>query len=575
MMPLTKPVFVKAMANESRGGDPLGLETACSSLYQSVFAGLNNNVQYIRVYSAMCWMIQQVNQHLGHNPPDEEKDSAFRSGLPKMLLLLVWANRNKNLTGLPGIQRDWSPKGGKLHFSFESMPTRPAQNAAEEESEEGGSEGIHFMMPTQYWPSFKTGLALLKNTNENSWVMDLTDEGEALGEVFGKTLRALDPALLSWLRNPFKITHTPEKLAPLNKALALNMRPSRDERELFLEQFFPLSARAWATYETFEERSKGLTLVLRVLANHAARDDEGHLSVENIRQAMGVGLLADCSPVDTLNIEETQHAWRALQLSQYLRLALEGLFRVAEVVTHQLATENSFLGTEHDRSTTGIATQIAHQAMDALQLNQDVTVQDLLATLQPQNVTTLYEAGLHSDLWNPHVRMKALIVKSKFNLSKGSPAVSASLALQGLLWCIAEYRSLPSQVQGHITTHPGLSRLSVLASDYANRPAETFFTHLVQEYVLKLHASTARERTWIDIRENRAVRNRFRIVEGDTGLERSPGRGSKLTEIKLMPDILRHALLLLTQAGLTDKNPAGTMFRLTDQGHQWVARAWR
>lgn len=574
-MLLTKPIFVKAMANESRGGDPLGLETACSSLYQSVFAGLNNNVQYIRVYSAMCWMIQQVKQHLGHLPSDEEKDSAFQSGLPKMLLLLVWANRNKNLTGLPGIQRDWSPKSGKLHFSFETMPTRLSRNAAEEASEEGGSEGIHFMTPTQYWPSFKTGLALLRDTNENSWMMDLTAEGEALGEAFGKTLQGLDPALLSWLRNPFKITHPAEKLTPLSKALALHARPSRDERELFLKQFFPISAQAFSAYETFEERSKGLTLVLRVLACHATCDDEGYLSVENIRQAMGVGVLADSSPVDTLNIEDTHHTWRALQLSQYLRLALEALFRVAEVVTHQLATENSFMGTAHDRSTVGIAGQIVHQAIGALQLEQSITVEDLLATLQPRKAATLYEAGLHSDLWNPHVRMNALIVSSKFNLSKGNPAESASLALQGVLWCIAEYRTTSTQVQDRIATHPSLSRLSVLAADYAKRPAKAFFVHLVQEYVLKLHASTARDRTWIDIRENRAVRNRFRIIEGDTGLERSLSRGSKLTDIKLMPDILRHALLLLTQAGLTDKNPAGSMFRLTDQGHQWAARAWR
>jgi hypothetical protein len=301
------------------------------------------------------------------------------------------------------------------------------------------------------------------------------------------------------------------------------------------------------------------------------------MAVELIRQSMGVGLLPDLTPIDVENIEDTQNSWRALQLAQYLRVALETLFRVAEVTTHKLATENSFHGAGHDRSTTGIALQIAQQAVREMPYERDVTVSALLKDLQPvqENTNTLYEAGLHSELWNPHVLMTKLLKKSAFKLSKGDTGPAASYAFIGVLWCIAESLLVSRSVREKVATSPSMSRLGTLADEYANRPAEAFFAHIVREYVLKLHASVARDRTRADILGNNLIRNRFRIYEGDTGLERSLGRGEKLTTVKLMPDILRNALLLLTQAGLTERAPTGRAFRLTNQGRCWVSRAWR
>lgn len=126
MKALAHPEFVKFSPSPSSGGDPLGLDTASSSLYQSVFAGLNNSVRYIRVYSALCWMVQQIDEALGSDPREEAREEAFASGLPKMILLLVWANKERGLRGLPGVRRHWKKVE---HWNFPLVPSRPTRRS--------------------------------------------------------------------------------------------------------------------------------------------------------------------------------------------------------------------------------------------------------------------------------------------------------------------------------------------------------------------------------------------------------------------------------------------------------------
>lgn len=519
-------------------------------------------------------MVQQIDEALGSDPREEAREEAFASGLPKMILLLVWANKERGLRGLPGVRRHWK-KGRTLEFSFSAIPTDKALKAQDDDPENGGQDGTHFLEPTQYWPSFRTGLALFQNTRDTSWVVELTDAGKKLAEAFASSLKKLDRHLVTWLRSPTLLSSSTKKLEPLKQALALDGPPSALERARFLDQFYPVPDKIDRTNDTMEPRSRGLTLILRTLAagHHDAPDE--FMTVPGIRQAMGVGVTSSLTRIDVTQLEDTQQTWHALQITQYLRFVLESLFRVAEVVTHNLAIENAYHGADHNRSATGVAERIARQTIESISEWAESSVSTAIADFDPPPpYSSLYEAGVQNPKWNPHMHMAELTKAAQFKLS-GDPLPCARLALGGLIWCVAEGAKIPDSVCRKVTTYPSLRRLHLLANEYGEHPVEEFFARVIRDYVLKLHAAVSRKRTESDIRDGHPIRDRFRISEGDSGLERNPRRENKLTTVELMADILPNALLLLTQAGLTESNKPGTGFRLTQQGHIRVRQAWR
>lgn len=59
-----RPIFTEPLAFEIAGDDPLGLAPTNERLYMAVFPGVNNVVRYIRVYSAICWSVRQIECYL-------------------------------------------------------------------------------------------------------------------------------------------------------------------------------------------------------------------------------------------------------------------------------------------------------------------------------------------------------------------------------------------------------------------------------------------------------------------------------------------------------------------------------
>lgn len=81
----------------ARGPDPLGMQSTIMGLYRKVLPGLNNRARYIRVYSAICWMVSQIWDTLDDDASDEAIQAAFDAGIPKIQLLLVWGNTRWNV----------------------------------------------------------------------------------------------------------------------------------------------------------------------------------------------------------------------------------------------------------------------------------------------------------------------------------------------------------------------------------------------------------------------------------------------------------------------------------------------
>lgn len=88
-----KPVF---------GLNHLGLRNAAEDLFTNLLPGLNGVTQRIRYYSFYCWI---TGEYLNTFQGDARTDEAYRLFIRKseILLALIQAKKDKNVTGIPGI----------------------------------------------------------------------------------------------------------------------------------------------------------------------------------------------------------------------------------------------------------------------------------------------------------------------------------------------------------------------------------------------------------------------------------------------------------------------------------------
>lgn len=158
--------------------DPLGTASVNMNLYRQVFPGINNRARYIRVYSALCWQVQQVLDTIeGRNLPDEAIQEAFNRGLEKMQLLLVWSNTalEERITQLPGSQRLWPKDNEPEQLNFRRIPSAKAATILEEDEEADAPKGAAFMSAPEYQPSITQGLGFLIPHAHLKGVYDLSD----------------------------------------------------------------------------------------------------------------------------------------------------------------------------------------------------------------------------------------------------------------------------------------------------------------------------------------------------------------------------------------------------------------
>jgi hypothetical protein len=103
------------------------------------------------------------------------------------------------------------------------------------------------------------------------------------------------------------------------------------------------------------------------------------------------------------------------------------------------------------------------------------------------------------------------------------------------------------------------ARLAQLVDGHLDATPVQFLAHVVRHYVLLQHFRVVQERSGDG-------GNRFRLLNGDNGLERMSSRG-KLADVSFLADRLRHAVLLLAQCGLLSQPEEG-YFKLTAKGNR-------
>lgn len=560
--------------------DPLGLQSANMALYRTMFFGINNVADSIRVYSALCWMVRLARERALAIPEEQaaERRELCAGALEKIDLLLVWCNRLYR-SGLPGTRREWPQGDEPATVRLAKILSKAQAEKQETTGRVNTARGAYLMTAPQYKPSIINGLGFLAYATDIKGFYRLTDAGHRLADAFAAHLehvisksddRESTRQLVRWLEDPEDLQIVPTRVPELYPLLRLDEAHAH-EQEAFLEQYFPSpDAKPKQLTAEWMGRHQGITLALRAIiaAEKDAGATNGFVPEAIVRHAMGSGFAPDGTKVDIDELEDARGVWAGLQVRQYLKLALESLLCLTELKTRGL------MGSGANR-----IQQVA-DAVAALAFGEEDVQAPLSDWLEEWSglqgsADTLYEAGAIKGAPPGLKGLPALFdelrATSKQKNEKAGKA--AYQALVALTYCTVEARNWEGSdayrlADGRDRLTP--QRLAQLADRYAARPARDFLSMIVRDFVVNLHFKVARERAEA---EPTNPRERYILVPGEEGLELNFERQTTFTP-PVLTDRLRCAMLLLTQAGLLEKEvkKGGLLaFRVTPDGRRRAA----
>ncbi|WP_455279046.1 hypothetical protein [Cupriavidus necator] len=536
---LDMPYYTDTVS-DAGGGDPLGNALVNEMLYRSTFPGINNVVRYIRVYSAICWMVRQIEATAQRNP-DEDLVALSNAGLEKIQLLLTWYNVRRGVRNLAGGGRLY-PKGTqRVKLSFTTLVGRRDAKAMEADSNYMPSDGASYLDAVQYGPSLFNGLRLLKVTTVPGF-FGLTEAGIAMADGYEAAIQGHERR--KWLADLSKLTVSDDEVMEMGELLDV-FNPSEAEIQAFVDQYFPATLDT-AIGPNWRNRHQGLMLVLRALeAEQAGCKDRGEkgVSLEALRYAMARGCAQDGAELTLTGLEEIHGCWANLQLRQYLRTAQDTLFRLAEAWVHDAVVYNR--PRDINDCAEGLGAALQHQLPAVYQESVGSLLEDICAWKGER--ASLYAAA---PLLPPTARLENLRFdlerRSDFALHQPEQEEALRDAYFALLYCACEgenLRSNPHIVQQFPTDRLSLIRLQMAVGEYLDATPAQFMAHIVQYHVLLQHFQVVLERSGDG-------RNRYRILKADNGLERVLETNHKFSEVSILQDRLARAVDLLVQCGL-------------------------
>ena len=543
--------------------DPLGTNAVVESLYRSVFPGINNVVAFIRVYSAICWMVRQIDE-AARRRRDPDIEALSRDGLEKIQLLLSWYNVRQNIRGLAGGGRLYPEGRRKVKLSMKVIVGAQDQKAVDRDPDYEPSSGANFLQAVQYGPSIINGMPCLKVTGIRGAYL-LTDAGEKLADAFEKAI-AKHPRR-DWLADISKQHVSDEEVAKMGGMLDL-LNPSQDEIDAFIEQFYPESTDGLSLGPNWEYRHQGLTLALRAIcAEQKTSKYEAGVPENAIRFAMARGRTHDGSY--ELAIEDCAQAqswWAGLQLRQYVRIAQGVLLRLCESWVHRAVLTNK------PREILDCAQGLGEKLLTLLAVD---TRRDVASTIKMMedwrgNEPTLYAAGPRLEhAQRIEALLDSLLSVRYFAHNSVEEERALHSAYIALLYCASEaqnFRTDPYFDHALENERLTLGKLVYVMQAYKCDSPAAFMAHIVQYHVLLQHFGIVQERAARD------GRSRYVLLKGDLGLERT-GNGEDFVGIDLLVDRLRHALLLAVQCGLVVRDEEAGTFSLTREGQRRLQAA--
>lgn len=512
------PHFVPSIAREIAGDDALGLAPVNESLYGSVFPGINNVVQYIRVYSVLCWKIGLVEKYLSANENLSvgESKQLFNSAMEKIQLLLTWTNIRQKVPvpSLPGATRPFPLGDAPIKLVFESFGTNRAA----------------YLEAAQYRPSITNGLEFVDSSRAHG-ILGNFKAGVTLGDAFDQHARGHDD--YAWLSDITALETTPERIANFKSVFDLRT-PSSREQEAFLAQYFPESKPS-SNHTPQSHRWASLLLTLRAIE---VLDSESYYGTEeNIRITMARGLCFDGTKIEHQGIEVEQQWWAALQLRQLQRLALDTLELILE--RHlDFCIQN-----EKRRDFISICDDFRNQLTQHLEAEAINPICHFINTVKSE------QGDLASIYHIPKASLKADIFDLTNNLKlKIEPHLDGTFPIlvdvfNALVVCVVEAENMRKNKYSREAVDAGfgggsLGELADSAQEFSDKTPGEWIGHLLQHWVINRHFYVA---TYRSERANDG-KNRFRFVLGDTGLQRFDMKMAP-SKLGFAQDRLRHALL--------------------------------
>lgn len=543
--------------------DPLGTNAVVESLYRSVFPGINNIVAFIRVYSAICWMVRQIDETARHTrDPDIEALSLV--GLEKIQLLLGWYNVRQNIRGLAGGRRLYPEGRTKVKLSMKVIVDAQNQKAMDRTSGYEPSLGANFLQPAQYGPSIVNGMPFLRVTRIQGAYL-LTDAGEKLADAYENAIA--NHKRRDWLAAIGKLHVSDEEVAEMGGMLEL-LNPSKGEIDAFIELYYPEFPDGITLGPNWEYRQQGLTLALRAIyAEQKTRRYKTGVPENVIRFTMARGRTHEGSYLLMLDdCTQAQSWWASLQLRQYVRIAQGVLLRLCESWVHRAVVTNK------PRDILDCAWGLGEKLLTLLPENSRHDVASFFNILEDLrgDEPTLYAAAHRLEYAQRIEALQDSLLNVR-NFAHNSDEEDEALrsAYIALLYCACEAKNFQTDPYFDLALENERLTLKKLADfmlAHMNDSPAAFIAHIVQHYVLLQHFRIVQERS---VRDGRS---RYVLLKGDLGLERT-GNGESFVGIELMVDRLRHALLLAAQCGLLVQNEDAGTFSLTLEGRRRLQAA--
>lgn len=545
------PTFAEPVQEGLSGDDPLGLAATSEHLYNSAFPGFNNVVRYIRVYSAICWMCEQVADSLNKRPVATNRDARllFEGAIEKIELALTWAN--PGATGLAGGQRVFPSDNRPVEMRFSAF---------------GSNQATNFNAQT-YQPSLTRGLRFLEARELETF--RCLPNGVALASAFDQAASSLPG--YRWLKAPDRLDARLDRIQALAPVLDL-AHPSLEEQAAFLASFFPAEL---AADSSNNDRARWLTLKLMLRATDAtcrANRVAGlatTASPDEIRACMARGMAADGTSVVSSEVGTVQAWWAVLQVRQMQRLCLETLYCVLE---RWIAERESGGGSQaledclDELSQSGLA--YVHE-----DFRETVGQMESFFADTQAGCASLYEAatrwraadqGDENDA-DVFLHVRRLNDRRALDFDDDGDCDAIANAYIGLVFCAVETRNLSAHADALSAMKAdadscSMLRLAELVRRFHPESIQAFLKHVIKEWIVLRHFEVVGSRS-----ARFDGKNRFRFIVGDYGLERFLKAGN-LPVPGVSEDKLNHALMLCEQSGLLKE--ANGAYSLTAAGRR-------
>lgn len=536
------------------GGDPLGTSPVNEMLYRTTFPAVNNVVRYIRVYSALCWMIGIIEEAAKRDKPDSILELT-NIGLEKIQLLISWHYWGQGNKGLAGSGRVYREDDVPVELRFRKLLDNNARIALENDPDAEIGEGAHFLQAAQYRPSLINGYAFVKTSAEIKGTYHLTEAGKQMAAAYEAAI--CKHPMRDWLADLSENMASYEDVEQMSEMLDL-LEPSAGEKEAFLQHYYPAPDYRFNA-PNWRNRHAGLTLTLRALAAETIGSSNRlrqAVYMDTVRHTMASGVARNGKPLDLTHLEAIQGVWSSLQLRQVFRKAMDIWVRCVESWIEDAEISRT------PRQIQDCARGVSEQLANALPLEHRANVSaaiDMFEELRGSFPTMGAAAPTVPELrlWDFQERLRD--VESFATAEDASKALSE--AYYTLVFCALEVERLEKNPH-FLLNHKGTEDLPLAqfcrkVRSFAEKSPAQLIAHVVQYDIISQHFRVVRRRS-------QDFHNRFRFFNGDNGLERALHAG-RLYEPFELQDLLEHALYLLAQCDLVSWDDQG-LFVITKKG---------